>query len=324
MFWDVELLVLTGLSLPALLQLTYWAAPFQTLDNRGKKTARLLFPKYRIRIGHTVPLAAERLPTLGAFRLHRVTETGMIFRSGSFWSGTEVVLRNRAGEGAEIQWSSLNVMLLDAMGSATLSGSLLSPSAFIRLLAAELDNFKPEPQLQDTQAFFNDFEGRFHLPFPEILKPEAPIALLLEGNACMVSTATANDPCVLPDQFEALPEQQDDPYWFSGTWGYGANSYAFYYVDIRPHRRIWMRLPFGGAYGDPERQSRQIAEVISDLARLLTESPYCNADLHIVQNMGRGEITIHTQEQKVLKHAWCFPDTANALNELACHGSTRS
>lgn len=39
--------------------------------------------------------------------------------------------------------------------------------------------------------------------------------------------------------------------------GHGINSWAAYYTVARPGRRVYLRLPFGGAYGDHQRDSQR-------------------------------------------------------------------
>jgi hypothetical protein len=41
-----------------------------------------------------------------------------------------------------------------------------------------------------------------------------------------------------------------DGLYLAGFWGYGVNSYAFYYCVVDSWRQVFFRLSYGGAYSD--------------------------------------------------------------------------
>ena len=47
-------------------------------------------------------------------------------------------------------------------------------------------------------------------------------------------------------------------YFLVGFWGYGANSYAFYYSIVDSWKRVWFRLPYGGVYSDNKKRANDI------------------------------------------------------------------
>jgi hypothetical protein len=47
-------------------------------------------------------------------------------------------------------------------------------------------------------------------------------------------------------------------YGMVGFWGYGVNSYAFYYARVDAWSRVYFRLPYGGVYMDNAQASMQI------------------------------------------------------------------
>ncbi|MCP5269372.1 MAG: hypothetical protein H6943_10120 [Zoogloeaceae bacterium] len=303
LLWEVELLSFALVSVPALLQLAYWLTPWREVGERGGKT---FCPKYRIRIKQPVPLSVSALPELASYRQYRVTANEIVLRTGGWWSGAEVVFRLLESGGTEIQWSSLNVVLQDDGSRAD----------FMRSLAAVLDAPLLNQEADMPEDFFSFFEGTFQRPFPSGLLPAKKIMPVHGTGSRMVGTTAVSEPCLLRDQFENLVIAGDTHYWFSGVWGYGANSYAFYYVDIQPHRRIWLRLPYAGAYGDAGKKIALVATVLADIAVLLADERYRNADVRIVQNMGEGEIVISEEGLLLLEQPWCFPDTGNALQQL--------
>jgi hypothetical protein len=61
------------------------------------------------------------------------------------------------------------------------------------------------------------------------------------------------------------------PAFFAGFWGYGVNSYAFYYVSVTRSHRVHLRLGFGGAYDDPVRDRAELCAALAGTAELLQQ-----------------------------------------------------
>ena len=61
-----------------------------------------------------------------------------------------------------------------------------------------------------------------------------------------------------------IPTFPDDPevYTVAGHWGYGIASQAFYFIQRAGERRVFLRLAFGGAYGE---RGAEAAEVVAAL-----------------------------------------------------------
>jgi hypothetical protein len=63
----------------------------------------------------------------------------------------------------------------------------------------------------------------------------------------------------------------DAPYRLSGFGGHGVNSYAIYVTEERPDLSLRLRLLFGGAYSDPEKQANWVISDLVAVAQFLGE-----------------------------------------------------
>jgi hypothetical protein len=63
----------------------------------------------------------------------------------------------------------------------------------------------------------------------------------------------------------------DVPYRLSGFGGHGVNSYAIYVTEERPDLSLRLRLLFGGAYSDPEKQANWVIGDLVKVAQFLDE-----------------------------------------------------
>jgi hypothetical protein len=83
----------------------------------------------------------------------------------------------------------------------------------------------------------------------------------------MVATpSAAEEPMFMQAQLGAFAHVPVG-YFFTGFWGHGVNSYAFYYCDIGEARRVYLRVLFGGIYGDLARERAAVIEALEGLAR---------------------------------------------------------
>jgi tetratricopeptide (TPR) repeat protein len=137
------------------------------------------------------------------------------------------------------------------------------------------------------QALKADFAKTFGLEFPPSLEPDKdqePMHPLSNGILAF-SRAVKQEGVllpVMPDNFEAAPRGT----WMVGQWGYGANSYAFYFVRKDSRREIFLRLFYGGAYGNP---TEDAAHVKTFLERYIAFEAWAGTNLkrwRIENNMG--------------------------------------
>lgn len=83
----------------------------------------------------------------------------------------------------------------------------------------------------------------------------------------MVATLPASNQPLLVQAHLSAFEFAPVGYFFTGFWGHGVNSYAFYYCDVSESRRVYLRIQFGGAYGDIARERADVIEALEGLQR---------------------------------------------------------
>ncbi len=100
------------------------------------------------------------------------------------------------------------------------------------------------------------FQGAFRQDFP--LQPAAPLVPLAQGIWGSEHLLGQSPKPPMVPEFRA----GTDDYVLTGSWGYGVNTYAFYFVERRgPHRRFF-RLGSGGAYTNEEAAAREVVEYL--------------------------------------------------------------
>lgn len=71
--------------------------------------------------------------------------------------------------------------------------------------------------------------------------------------------------CLTQADLEWFERDAPQGYAMVGFWGYGVNSYAFYYARVDAWSRVYFRLPYGGMYMDNEQASEQIRLFVQSL-----------------------------------------------------------
>lgn len=101
---------------------------------------------------------------------------------------------------------------------------------------------------------------------------------------------------------ESCPEG----YYMIGFWGYGVNSYAFYYSCVDSWSRVYFRLPYGGVYGDTEKEARQIRNFLVKYFDFEHKIRNKAKSLIAMENMGRGYYKIVIRNEKILEFEESF------------------
>ncbi|MCU7493332.1 MAG: hypothetical protein HF312_20845 [Ignavibacteria bacterium] len=82
------------------------------------------------------------------------------------------------------------------------------------------------------------------------------------NEAYLVGTkSAAKKPILTEGGFDFLHEIKPG-YFFMGYWGYGVNSYSFYYARIDRKSRVYFRLLYGGYYTDDKEDAAEIREFL--------------------------------------------------------------
>jgi len=103
------------------------------------------------------------------------------------------------------------------------------------------------------------FADRFGAPPPAGMLPDKPLRRLGEDSLMFgTEPALGFGALVLQAEIGRFLEQAPEGYLLLGFWGYGVQSYAFYYARVDAWSRVYFRLPYGGVYMDNERAAARI------------------------------------------------------------------
>lgn len=168
------------------------------------------------------------------------------------------------------------------------------------------------------------FEKSFKIPLPERFLPKDRLKLLYRefpggpglGGHPLFGTEIAEGWTYL-DIASVGPFMSKCPegYLLVGFWGYGINSYAFYYCRVDDWSRVYFRLPFGGGYMDNDKNARQIRDFLPAYLDFEDEVRSRVSTLKIVIAMGGGWCEIEAAGETV-RHEGSFLDDPGALRDL--------
>jgi len=145
------------------------------------------------------------------------------------------------------------------------------------------------------------FERAIGMPFPEALMPSFPMQPLAEfpNNEFILGSPSAVDhACVDQGSIEGFLEHAPEGYVHIGFWGYGINSYAFYYCLVDSWRHLFFRLPYGGALDDNEKMARHVGGFLTSyiayedsirdsVSSLIAVDSMCMAEYKVMGKDGR-------------------------------------
>jgi len=79
-----------------------------------------------------------------------------------------------------------------------------------------------------------------------------------------------------------------------GFWGHGINSYALYLQSRSAHTTVFLRMPFGGHFGDNVEQLTTANSYLEDLATMLEECEARRVEIKVCESMGVGFYRLFT------------------------------
>lgn len=106
------------------------------------------------------------------------------------------------------------------------------------------------------------FEEAFGIPFATLPLTEHPLFQMGEEALLFGSQEAAKTPILRQGDIDRFMIKCLPGFFMVGFWGYGVNSYAFYYSRIDQQSKIFFRLPYGGVYMNNEEGARQIAKFL--------------------------------------------------------------
>jgi hypothetical protein len=107
-------------------------------------------------------------------------------------------------------------------------------------------------------------------------------------------------PYLIQEDIEAFLTEAPDGYLVLGFWGYGINSYAFYYGSVTPWARIFLRLPYGGAYMG-EGEKARLFGFFEHFSPFLERVRPLLSSLQVVESMGYSFRRFCLQSGRVLE-----------------------
>jgi hypothetical protein len=142
-----------------------------------------------------------------------------------------------------------------------------------------------------AQQLVEVFRNKFKLDWPDEFKLEG---LQPVPNCHLMTTHPEDLQRLLVGPFTSQRFQDMPPgHRTVGFWGYGSNSYYFYFVSHEPDSRVYLRLHTGGAYTDPKVAAQEITDLLPALLFLMREVRRLKGKLILVQSAGEGEIFVH-------------------------------
>lgn len=117
----------------------------------------------------------------------------------------------------------------------------------------------------------------------------------VQVNDGLIATRVAqNDPLLIQGDLDSI---EDAPvgYGLAGFWGYGINSYAFYFQTVTDYRRLFVRLPYGGMFMDDARCHVNIREYLSALLEYVSLDLRSYETFAAFESMGWGYYRLETQ-----------------------------
>lgn len=156
-------------------------------------------------------------------------------------------------------------LLLATEDGERLIGGIANGSPYV--LAYEQDAVHADGTPPEFHAWFRRLTGR---DFPFALPAQATrhIAGQLFGSDFIKPEDLHAQPNA-PRMPHKLNANVDRPYMALGHWGYGINTYAFYFTCVRPNLDVRARIGWGGAYADPMRQDAVLFAQLPLIGRLL-------------------------------------------------------
>ena len=106
------------------------------------------------------------------------------------------------------------------------------------------------------------FEEAFIIPFSILPLPEHELFSMGEDDLLFGSEEAVRTPILRAGDIGRFMAECSPGFFMVGFWGYGVNSYAFYYSRIDQQSKIYFRLAYGGIYTNNEKAVKDIAKFL--------------------------------------------------------------
>lgn len=194
---------------------------------------------------------------------------------------------------------------LGSTNGTTLNGESFADKTLLRsedvVVLAEVHAFMfqdPDLNLRELEETYQDMSKR---EFPLDLSDHAMVSLHLLGGGGKIFVSPevieSSKYYFIQGDIDEFFDSAPEGYKVTGWWGHGVNSYAFYYLRISEHEKIFFRLPYGGIYMDNDKAAEKISDFLEGYAKFreLASSLECSYRLTCSMNPVL-EYRVHTRE----------------------------
>ena len=148
------------------------------------------------------------------------------------------------------------------------------------------------------------FQSCINIPFPQTLLPEIDMICIQEHGLLFGSEIAAKEQYLISPDTDTFMESNLEGYFLIGYWGYGINSYAFYYSRADSWSKIIFRLAYGGVYMDDKETARYIREFLLQYVDLEKQMIGKVRSFHAMEDMGYFYYKIIMLDGKEFKRSW--------------------
>ena len=136
------------------------------------------------------------------------------------------------------------------------------------------------------------------IPLQEDLIPFGKNA---EGAKLFGSRVAAKQPLFLQGTINRFIQSCPEGYFLVGFWGHGINSYAFYFSQVDSWKKVFFRLPYGGAYMDNENMAKCICNFLPNYFEFEKKLHGKVKYLIAVESMDYGYYKITLPDNKIIE-----------------------
>jgi hypothetical protein len=164
-------------------------------------------------------------------------------------------------------------------------------------------------QVGDTKMKMTRFrkivEDTFEIPFDSLGLPATLKPVGRRGSDALLyaSPGSAKRLSLMqPDMGTFAQETPPVGHCLVGFWGHGTNSYAFYLSRVTPGSAVHFRLPYGGGYGDPKEDARQVREFLSAFLEFERAVKDAGRELLAIDSMEDGSYRVSVGGLPIFSH----------------------
>ena len=115
------------------------------------------------------------------------------------------------------------------------------------------------------------------------------------------SRVAAKQPFFLQGSINRFIQSCPEGYFLVGFWGHGINSYAFYFSQVDSWKKVYFRLPYGGAYMDNKSMAKCICNFFPNYFKFEKKLRGKVKHLIAIDSMDFGYYKITLSDNKIIE-----------------------